>query len=121
MALGGAIGTLARYGVTTAMEPAGRLPSGVLLVNVTGAFVLGLLLELLLRLGDDDGRRRGVRLLAGVGFLGGYTTYSALALDTAELLRDDHVGLALGYGVGSVLAGLAAAVAGIVLARRITR
>src|SRR5699024_11239433 len=58
------------------------LPVGTFLANISGAFLLGLLVESLSRRGADHGRRRDLRLLLGTGLLGGYTTYSALANDT---------------------------------------
>ena len=117
VALGGALGTALREVLAlSAPAPAGSVPWTILAINVTGAAVLGLLLEGLARGGPDEGRRRDLRLLLGTGVLGGFTTYSALAVDTA-LLGDRHLALALGYGLGSVAAGLLAAAAGIAAAR----
>lgn len=118
---GGAAGTLARHGVSELLDPARLFPLGTLTVNVTGSFLLGALLAVLVAKGDDTGRRREARLLLGTGFLGGYTTYSALAVETETLLRDDHVALGLSYALGSVAAGLLAALAGIAVARAVTR
>ncbi|GAB2980330.1 fluoride efflux transporter FluC [Frigoribacterium salinisoli] len=117
VALGGALGTALREVIAlSAPAPAGSVPWSVLAINVTGAAVLGLLLEGLARGGPDEGRRRDLRLLLGTGVLGGFTTYSALAVDTA-LLGDGHLPVALGYGAGSVVAGLLAAAVGIAAAR----
>jgi fluoride exporter len=55
-----------------------ELPLATLLINLAGAFLLGVLLERLGRARGEPQRRRLVRLLAGTGFLGGFTTYSAL-------------------------------------------
>nr|MCW2728205.1 hypothetical protein [Aeromicrobium sp.] len=118
---GGAAGTLTRYGVTELLDPDRLFPLGTFTANVTGSFVLGALLTVLAMRGDDDGRRREARLLLGTGFLGGYTTYSALAVETETLLREDHVALGLGYALGSVAIGLLAAVAGMAAARRVVR
>ena len=118
--VGGAAGSLARYGMGEWLNPGHDLPVGTLVVNVTGSFVLGALLTVLAARGDDSGRRREARLLLGTGFLGGYTTYSALAVDTQRLLRDD-VALGLTYGLGSVVLGLVAAAAGIAVAHRVAR
>jgi CrcB protein len=75
-----------------------------------------------LALRDPAGRRdEATRLLLGTGFLGGFTTYSALALQTDGLLRDDRAGLALAYALGTVVVGLLASVAGILAARAAAR
>ncbi|TDW30508.1 fluoride efflux transporter FluC [Cryobacterium psychrophilum] len=83
-------------------------------INVTGALLLGALLETLLRRGPDEGRRRGTRVLLGTGVLGGFTTYSALATDTSLLLADGSVGAALLYAGGTLILGAAATWLGIV-------
>ena len=110
--LGGAVGTAARSLVSERLAPVAGIPVGILAVNVVGAFVLGLLLERLLRAGPDTGRRRDLRLLLGTGFLGGFTTYSALATDTVALLGE-HALRAAAYALGTLLLGLAAAVLGL--------
>jgi CrcB protein len=116
--LGGALGTLARYGVSIALPSPGGWPVPILAVNLTGAFVLGLLLESLLRAGADDGARRAVRLAAGTGFLGGFTTYSTFALDVNLLLGAGAAAVAFGYAVLTVVAGVLASFAGIWAAAR---
>ena len=119
--LGGTAGTLARHGIGEWVDADRLLPVGTLAVNVTGSFVLGALLTLLALRGHDTGTRRETRLLLGTGFLGGYTTYSALAVETQTLLRDGHVQLGLAYALGSVALGLAAALAGIAVGRTVQR
>jgi CrcB protein len=116
--LGGMLGTLARYGVALALPAPGGWPLPTLAVNLSGAFILGLLLESLLRAGADDGARRAVRLAAGTGFLGGFTTYSTFALDLNRLLDGGTPGLAFGYAVLTVVAGFLASFAGIWAASR---
>ena len=118
---GGAAGSLARYGVSEWLTPGHDLPVGTLVVNVTGSFVLGALLAVLALRGDDSGGRRQARLLLGTGFLGGYTTYSALAVETETLLRDGRVALGAAYAIGSVVLGLVAALAGIAAGRAAVR
>ena len=117
VALGGAAGTLARHGVGEWLNPDGAsFPLGTFAVNVTGSFLLGALLTLLVLRGDG-GRQRDARLVLGTGALGGYTTYSALAVETQQLVRDGHVALGLTYALGSLAAGLLAALAGIAAVR----
>jgi CrcB protein len=110
--LGGAAGGLARYAVTSAW-PAGGLgfPWATLVVNISGAFALGLLL------GSggtpQHGARHDVRrLLLGTGFLGAWTTFSALAISTDRLLAHDRVVAGVAYLVLTVVAGLVAAEGG---------
>ncbi|MET1051197.1 MAG: CrcB family protein [Mycetocola sp.] len=123
--LGGAFGTASREALSLSIAPVGSFPLAIFLINVAGSFALGLLLEGLVRTGADIGRRRTIRLFAGTGFLGGFTTYSALATDTDLLLRGGDVSTGLLYAVATLLLGLLAAWAGIVVAasahRRRTR
>lgn len=119
VALGGAIGTGAREAISLAVPPIGGVPVAILGINVVGAFLLGLLLESLLRRGPDDGRRRDLRLFLGTGVLGGFTTYSALAADSSVLLIDGNALVGVLYAAGSVVLGALASWGGIVLARRI--
>lgn len=116
---GGTAGTLSRYGVTQWLGSDGLFPLDTFAVNVTGSFVLGALLAALLVRGDDEART--ARLLLGTGFLGGYTTYSALAVQTDALLRDEHIALGLGYALGTLVAGLIAALAGVAAGRMLAR
>lgn len=109
--VGGGFGTAAREGLSLAFPDAG-FPLTIFLINITGAFALGLLLELLVRLGSDAGHRRTLRLLLGTGFMGGYTTYSTFAIGATELLGD-RAGIGWAYAAGTVVVGAAATTAGI--------
>ena len=115
--VGGLIGSIARYSVgdwlAARLGPA--FPYGTFFVNVTGSFVLGLLVGLV---GSRDDAQAW-RLFLGVGFCGGYTTFSTYALDTVRLIDDGSLVAALGYFVGGPILGLAAALAGIALARAV--
>jgi CrcB protein len=124
--VGGALGTAGREALALLIPPTGGVPWAVLTANLVGAFALGLLLEGLVRRGADHGRRRVLRLLLGTGFLGGFTTYSALATDTAALFGAGGggvggAGLGAAYAFGTVLVGTLATVAGIVLASALHR
>lgn len=126
VAAGGAVGTSGRELLTRVIPAIGPIPAATVLINVAGAFLLGVLLESLARRGADEGRRRTLRLLLGTGVLGGFTTYSALATDTALLLRDNLWGPAAGYALGTVVLGALATWAGVLLAgafrrRRVAR
>jgi fluoride exporter len=121
VAAGGALGTFLRYALTLVVPSWNGIPLAILLINVTGAFLLGLLLEALVRGGPDRGRRQAIRLFAGTGILGGYTTYSTFAVDTDGLLVAAQFGAGALYGLATVLIGAAASVAGIVLGAALHR
>lgn len=111
VAVGGAVGSLARFGVSELM-PHGRaaLPVGTLLVNVAGSLLLGVLV-------GARPEARWLRPFVGTGVLGGFTTFSAFALETDRLV-DRAPWVALLYVGLSVLLGLGAAWLGLRLGRR---
>lgn len=136
VALGGAAGSVARdlldgwaavllTPLTLLFRSVGEtlvwFPMGTLVVNVVGAFALGYLLEALTRRGRETVRRRKIRLGIGTGVLGGFTTYSALALQTQQLLGHGFGWLALVYVVLTLVGGTAACLGGIALAARADR
>lgn len=117
IAVGGAIGAAARYGVSTvAPYRAGHFPWGTFLVNVGGCLAIGVLMVLVL---DVWPSHRYLRPFAGVGVLGGYTTFSTYALESRDLAATGHVGTALTYGLGTVLTGVASAALGILVTRAV--
>lgn len=113
---GGCIGTGARVAMIAAFPVTSEFPTAILLINLVGAFALGLLLEALLLRGR--GGAGGVRLclFLGTGLLGGFTSYSALAEAVVALTASDAVVPALLYGLGTVLLGGLASWAGIAVA-----
>jgi CrcB protein len=119
VAVGGAIGTGLREALSLIFPPVSGVALTTGVINVVGALVLGLLLTILSGHGDDTGRRRDVRLFAGTGILGGFTTYSALAVDTVLLGDAGRILAAGGYALGTLLLGLAAASLGVGIGRRI--
>lgn len=110
---GGTAGALARYALSAALPAPGGWPLPTLAINLSGAFLLGLLLEALARRGPDAGRLRMVRLLAGTGFMGAFTTYSTLALETNTLLGTGRTADAVVYVGVTLVGGATATVAGI--------
>ncbi|HET8926886.1 MAG TPA: CrcB family protein [Microbacterium sp.] len=113
--VGGTLGTLARYLLSLVIPAWGGMPVPTFVINVTGAFLLGWLLRALSHHGPDHGARRSLRLALGTGFLGGYTTYSAFAVDVDGLIASADIGAALLYGLATVVVGAAASFAGIAL------
>jgi fluoride exporter len=119
IAVGGALGSLARWGVGELVPWDGEgFPWATFVENVSGAFALGVVMALLL---DVWPPRRYVRPFVGVGLLGGYTTFSTYMLEALELLAGDRMPLALAYLGGTLVTGLLAVWAGIVLARLVVR
>jgi CrcB protein len=119
VAVGGALGTTARWALTSAVGSASSgWPTATFVENLLGSFLLGALLEALLRRGSESRRGRVVRLGAGTGVLGGFTTFSSLAIEMERLIAAGQVTMAVLYGVLSVLFGLLACIAGIALAAR---
>jgi CrcB protein len=107
VAVGGSAGTLVRYALGRwAVVAPGTFPTTTFAINVTGALVLGLVLGALGRFRPADATWRP---LVGVGFLGGYTTFSTFAVETTQLVRADRAVTAATYVVASVVLGLLAA------------
>ncbi|MDR1430875.1 MAG: CrcB family protein [Propionibacteriaceae bacterium] len=102
--LGGALGASIRVTLSEAW-PAWTT---TLAINLAGAFLLGALLGWL---GDQPGWRHLLRLGLGTGVLGGFTTYSAFSFEIVQLLRTSAL-VGVGYALGSVLCGVAAACLG---------
>ncbi len=119
VAVGGALGTLARWGVAELLHDDGPLtgfPWATFLVNVTGAFALGVLMVLVT---DRWPTSRHVRPFLGVGVLGGYTTFSTAMADTHALVDADRVVLVAAYLVATLVVGLLAVWAGLAMTRRL--
>jgi len=114
--VGGTLGGAGREGLALALPADDGIPWAVLVANLLGAFLLGLVLTVLAARIPETRATRELRLLLGTGMLGGFTTYSALAVDTATLGGTDPW-LAAGYAVGSVILGLALAAAGVAAGR----
>lgn len=113
VAAGGAVGSLGRYGLAQAMPVQHGWPVATLTANLVGAFLLGLLLEALGRRGPETPGVLRVRLALGTGVLGGFTTFSSLALETERLLAAGAAGTALAYAGTTLVAGVACAAAGV--------
>lgn len=117
VALGGGLGAAGRYGVSLA-APArvGEWPFATFTINVLGSLLIGILGGWLATKGEASEQ---LRLLLGVGILGGFTTFSAFSLETMRMIeRNDWLGAST-YSIGSVLAGLAAVAIGLLTAKRV--
>jgi CrcB protein len=117
IALFGAVGTLARYGLqgVVQIKMGTTFPYGTLLINLTGCFFLGLIGQLTLN--------RVIippewRMAIAIGFFGGYTTFSSFGWETAKMLEAGEWLWASSYVAASVVLGLLLSVAGIRLANR---
>lgn len=112
VSVGGALGALLRLGAESA-SPDSLFPWPTLVVNVLGAFLLGLLPALAV-----VRHSRRVALAVGPGLLGGFTTVSAWAGETRDLADSGHTGLAGLYLAVTLAAGLGAAAFGLRIAHR---
>ena len=115
IAIGGALGSIARYwvGSTVSGRLGSKFPYGTLIINLTACVIIGFVLTYL-------GRRAEVsaawRFLIPVGFIGAYSTFSTYEWETLSTLRSGAFSLAALYAIGSLLLGLIAVWAGALLA-----
>ena len=118
IAVGGAAGAVARYvvDVFVADRFGGAFPLGTLVINISGSFALGLLFALAIERAVLPADIRGPVL---IGFLGAYTTFSTLMLESWRLVEDGALMLAAVNILGSCLLGMLAVVGGIAIGRAI--
>ncbi len=118
IAIGGAFGSVARYLVDGwVLDRVGTgFPFGTLAVNLSGAFVLGLLAALTI---DRSILPAEIRAPVMIGFLGAYTTFSTLMLESWRLVEDGQAALGTMNLLGSAALGIVAVVAGLTLGRAI--
>lgn len=115
--LGGGTGALARYiaGAAIMTRFGGRFPLGTLVINVTGSFLIGLVMTLFT---ERVELHANWRLALVTGFLGGYTTFSTFEWETFMAMREGGRWIAFLNVLGSVLLGYAAVWLGALLSRR---
>ncbi len=118
VALGGAAGAAARYAVDAWISDrtGGEFPWGTLAINVSGSFLLGLLFALTVERSLLPAATRAPLM---IGFIGAYTTFSTLMLESWRLWEDGSLGVALANLVGSSLLGILAVVLGLTLGRAV--
>ena len=111
VALGGALGSSARYGVSLAAPRylGAGFPWATFIVNVVGCFAMGYITALLREKMPDD---ENTRLFLTTGLLGGFTTFSAFSLDFFGLMQRGEMPLAVGYAVASVVLSIIAVMVG---------
>jgi len=115
--VGGGAGSLARYLVASAISTrmGARFPWGTVIVNVTGCFLIGLIMTVLT---ERANLSPNWRFALVIGFLGGYTTFSSFEWETFGLVREGGFLRGLANVIGSVTFGFAAVWLGALLARR---
>ena len=121
VAAGGAVGAVARFQlgrlITQLTGPANAFPWGTLSVNVIGSLAMGVLIGWIARGNLGTETTESMRLLIGVGLLGGFTTFSAFSAELVTMLQRGQMADALAYGAVSLVAGMAALVAGLLIAQ----
>lgn len=107
LAVAGGLGSVSRFVLddVVASRSSNRFPTGTMTVNISGSFLLGIVTGLVLAAAVPP----AWTLVAGTGFLGGYTTFSTASIDTVRLLRAGRVGAALVSGAGAAVTALLAA------------
>jgi fluoride exporter len=118
VAVGGALGSMARFWLTGAMTTltGPRFPWGTMLINVLGSFVIGLVAGITLTSARVS-MHPDIRIFLMTGVCGGFTTFSAFSLQTLELLQTGDVVPAFGYAIGSVILCVIATYCGWLLGR----
>ena len=118
IAIGGAAGAVARYLVDgwVSQRTGGSFPLGTLVVNLSGTFLLGLLATLAL---ERSVLSAAIRPTVLIGFIGAYTTFSTMMLESWRLIQGGAVGLGLANLIGSSVMGMIAVAAGLMIGRAI--
>ena len=113
LGLAGGLGAASRFLLDGLIRSQVRaaLPVATIVINVTGSFLLGLIAGAV----GAHAAPPELQLIAGTGFLGGYTTFSTASFETVRLVQSGRSGLALVNGLGTALAAVGAAAGGLVL------
>jgi fluoride exporter len=113
VSLAGGVGAIARYVIDSSLRARWPVafPVGTMTINVSGSLLLGVLTGLVIA----HGASTDLRTIAGIGFCGGYTTFSAASVETVRLAEQRRWVACLGYTGGSLLLAVLAAGAGLAL------
>ena len=116
VAIGGALGSLARYALTTYIFDVSshKFPYATLAINVLGSFAMGILFVLIV---EKAAMPSEMRSLLMIGFLGAFTTFSAFSLDALGLWQNGHIFMSLVYMLATVILCLIAISSAIWLTR----
>ena len=109
--VGGGLGSVSRYLISTATKSMMPFPIGTLTVNVIGSFLMGVLVTFLLGKSFSE----PARLMLAAGFLGGFTTFSSFSIETLTLLEKGQAFTALSNVVLNLALGLSAARLGVLI------
>jgi CrcB protein len=118
VAIAGALGALARYGVDVRVAQRGLFPWDTFVVNITGAFALGLIFALFVERGAVPD---WLRATLTIGLVGGFTTFSTLSYETLRLIEGRAYFLAAANALGSLATGIGAVFVGMALGRALAR
>ena len=119
IALGGALGSVARFASVTYLTPLFnvKFPIGTFIVNIVGSFLIGVAYVLFIKTANVSPM---YRMFFITGVLGGFTTFSSFSLEMFQLWQQGYVLNAMLYAIGSVVLGLLMAFAGMALTQKIT-
>jgi CrcB protein len=103
--IGGAVGSIARYGLSLSINTkfSSSLPLGTLIVNIIGCFIIGILFGLAAK---QQWTNNDILMLVGTGFCGGFTTFSTFALENISLFDKQQTSSAIVYTIVSLILGI---------------
>ena len=119
IALGGALGAVSRHLLAERLQHVfgSGFPSGIMIVNILGSFLMGLMISLF---ATKMNVSQEMRAFVTVGLLGGFTTFSTFSMETVLLIERGQAGLAMGYAAGSVLLAIGGLLGGLWLGRLVS-
>jgi len=119
VAIGGALGSLARYGLSEVIpRSVGEFPWATFITNIIGCGAIGVLMGYILQ---SNQTHRYLRPFIGVGVLGGFTTFSTYALETWQLIVENALMSAGAYVLSNIVCGLVAVQFGLLIVRLVAR